>query len=328
MLRQLVVARLEACNHFRVDLVAALARKLEVPGVALLFDLVELHQVRIVAALGARVVRDMGVLDREDRIIERAVPQIVHLEFLLRLGNLAILRVDGTAVEDKDEVHHLLGLDRFAEVHQLLHAELLGFAKLAVKHLFLVFREFHGHVVMVILFRRIAFPISLAALGSQIRIRPCPWLRRFNSGLHLARDRDRGLLPYLRRVDLHPVAGLDGSDRVLVQAVDGGDSTGNGSADVDIVDFLADDGRRAVMRLRTLVVQADGAGGGAHHRGIDHDLANDAFALEVGPGHQDDAVLVADVVERPPHPLAVHRCFAGGLSFRTGRCRSTRSSVP
>ena len=36
-------------------------------------------------------------------------------------------------------------------------------------------------------------------------------------------------------------------DRVLVQAVDGGDFTGNGSADVDIVDFLADDGCRAVM---------------------------------------------------------------------------------
>ena len=44
MLRQLVVARLEACNHFRVDLEAALARKLEVPGIALLFDLVELRQ--------------------------------------------------------------------------------------------------------------------------------------------------------------------------------------------------------------------------------------------------------------------------------------------
>ena len=29
--------------------------------------------------------------------------------------------------------------------------------------------------------------------------------------------------------------------------IDGGDSTGNGSTDVDIVDFLADDGRRAVM---------------------------------------------------------------------------------
>ena len=144
MLRQLVVARLEACNHFRVDLVAALARKLEVPGIALLFDLVELHQVRIVAALGARVVRDMGVLHREDRIVERAVSQIVHLEFLLRLGNLAILRVDGTAVEDEDEVHHFLGLDRFAEVHQLLHAELLGLATLAVKHLLLVFREFHS----------------------------------------------------------------------------------------------------------------------------------------------------------------------------------------
>src|SRR5688572_114409 len=31
----------------------------------------------------------------------------------------------------------------------------------------------------------------------------------------LARDRDRGLLAYLRRVDFYPVAGLDGLDRVL-----------------------------------------------------------------------------------------------------------------
>src|SRR4249919_3541258 len=67
------------------------------------------------------------------------------------------------------------------------------------------------------------------------------------SGLFLARDRDRGLLAHLRRVDLHPVAGLDGRDRILVQAVHGGDPTGNGSADVDVVDLLADDGRRAVM---------------------------------------------------------------------------------
>src|SRR5580765_7695117 len=63
----------------------------------------------------------------------------------------------------------------------------------------------------------------------------------------LARDRDRGLLAYLRRVDFNPVAHLDGRDRVLVQAVHGGDSTGNGSADVDGVDLLADDGCRAVM---------------------------------------------------------------------------------
>ena len=145
MLRELVAARLEACNHFVVDLEAALARKLEVPRVALLFDLVELHQVRIVSGLGARFVCDVGVLHREDRIVERAVSQIVHLEFLLRLGILAILRVDGTAVEDKDEVHHFLGLDRFAEVRQLLHAELLGFAMLTVEHLLLVFREFHCH---------------------------------------------------------------------------------------------------------------------------------------------------------------------------------------
>src|SRR5580765_6660259 len=67
------------------------------------------------------------------------------------------------------------------------------------------------------------------------------------SGLFLARDRDRGLLADLRRVDLDPVAGLDGCDRVLVQAVHSGDTAGNGSADVDVVDLLADDGRRAVM---------------------------------------------------------------------------------
>ncbi len=164
MLLQLVVARLEVCNHFLIDFVAALARKLEVPGVALLFDLVELRQVRIVSALGARFVRDMGVLHREDRIVERTVSQIVHLEFLLRLGMLAILRIDGTAVEDKDEVHHFLGIDRFAEVHQLLHAELLGFAKLAVKHLLLVFREFHCHV----------YPLSMIAfLMSLQRTTPC-----------------------------------------------------------------------------------------------------------------------------------------------------------
>jgi hypothetical protein len=66
------------------------------------------------------------------------------------------------------------------------------------------------------------------------------------------------------------------------------------------------------------VVQADGAGGGARHRGIDHDLANDAFSLDVGAGHKNDAVLVADVVERPPHALAVYHRFAGGLSFRPG----------
>ena len=162
----------------------------------------------------------MGVLHREDRIVERAVSQVIHLEFLLRLGLLAIVRVNGTAVEDEDEIHHFLGLDRFAEVHQLLHAELLGVATLAVEHLLLVCREFHGHG-------------DLPSMD---------W-----NGLLLARDRDRGLLAYLRRVDFHPVAGLDGRDRVLVQGIDGGDSTGNGSTDVDIVDFLADDGRRAVM---------------------------------------------------------------------------------
>ena len=88
--------------------------------------LVELEQVRIVPGLGTRFVSDVSVLDREDRIVERAVSQIVHLEFLLCLGSLAVLRVDRTAVEDEDEVHHFLGLDRFAKVHQLLHGELLA----------------------------------------------------------------------------------------------------------------------------------------------------------------------------------------------------------
>src|SRR6186713_331275 len=54
--------------------------------------------------------------------------------------------------------------------------------------------------------------------------------------LLLARDRYGGLLAYLRRIDFHPVAGLDRGDRVLVQGVDGRDATGNGAADVDIVD--------------------------------------------------------------------------------------------
>src|SRR6187399_629210 len=56
-------------------------------------------------------------------------------------------------------------------------------------------------IAIVIFLSMIAFPMS--------------------TGLLLARDRDRGLLAYLRRVDLQPVAGLDGRDRVLVQAVDG-----------------------------------------------------------------------------------------------------------
>src|SRR6478735_4498369 len=123
--------------------------------------------------------------------------------------------------------------------------------------------------------------------------------------LRLARDRDGGLLADLRRVDFDPVAGLDRRDRVLVQAVDGGDSTGDGSTDVDVVDFLADDGCWAMMGLRALVVQADGTGGGAHHSRIDHDLVDHALALDVGPGHQDDSILVAHVVESPPHPLAI-----------------------
>ena len=73
MLRELVAARLEVCHHLQVDLEAALARQLEVPRVALLFDLVELHQVRIVSGLGAGFVGDVGVLHLENRIVERAV---------------------------------------------------------------------------------------------------------------------------------------------------------------------------------------------------------------------------------------------------------------
>ena len=57
---------------------------------------------------------------------------------------------------------------------------------------------------------------------------------------------------------------------------------------------------------------------------IDHDLADYAHALDVGAWHEDVAVLIADVVERPPHPLAAHQRFADRLSLPTGRCRSTQ----
>src|SRR5688572_8464173 len=66
-------------------------------------------------------------------------------------------------------------------------------------------------------------------------------------GRCLARDCGRGVVAHVRRVDLHPVAGLDGRDGVLVQAVHGGDFAGNGAADVDRVDFVGDDGDRAVI---------------------------------------------------------------------------------
>ena len=86
---------------------------------------------------------DVGVLHREDRIVERAVSQVVFIELLQSLRLHAVLHVDGTAVEREDEVHHFRGLDRFAEVQKLVHAELLGFAMLAVQHFLLVRREFH-----------------------------------------------------------------------------------------------------------------------------------------------------------------------------------------
>src|SRR5512135_281626 len=59
--------------------------------------------------------------------------------------------------------------------------------------------------------------------------------------LILAGNGDGGLLADLGRVDLNPVAGLDGRDRVLVQFVHGRDFAGNGAADVDPVDLLADE---------------------------------------------------------------------------------------
>jgi len=104
----------------------------------------------------------------------------------------------------------------------------------------------------------------------------------------------------------------------LSQAVHGGDLAGNGAADVDPVDLLADDTCRAVMRLLALEEQADGAHGGAEHRRIDHDLARHDLALDVGALHQDLAVLVADVVERPAHPLAIHQGLPRRLAFRSG----------
>src|SRR5271165_1773960 len=74
-----------------------------------------------------------------------------------------------------------------------------------------------------------------------------------------AGNRDGGLLADFGCVDLNPVAGLDGRDRILVEAVHGRDFTGNRSADVDVVDLLADDAGGAVMGLLALEVQADGA---------------------------------------------------------------------
>src|SRR5512135_1439602 len=63
----------------------------------------------------------------------------------------------------------------------------------------------------------------------------------------LASDRDSGLLTDLGRVDLNPVAGLDGRDRVLVQFVHGGNFTGYGAVDINKVDLLANEACGAVV---------------------------------------------------------------------------------
>ena len=139
MLQQLVVPRLEIVVHLDVDLEAALARNLEVPRVALLVDLVELHEVRIVSAHAAGFVVNVRILHREDRIIEPAVSQVVGAEFLQCFRISGVLRPDGTPAKDEGEVHHFRGLDRLAEVHEFVHAEFLGFAMLAVKHVLLAF---------------------------------------------------------------------------------------------------------------------------------------------------------------------------------------------
>src|SRR5512144_2630704 len=55
--------------------------------------------------------------------------------------------------------------------------------------------------------------------------------------LVLASDRDGGLVADLGCVDLDPVAGLDGRDRVQIQLVNGRDLSGNGAVDIDVVDL-------------------------------------------------------------------------------------------
>src|SRR5512137_2685439 len=133
--------------------------------------------------------------------------------------------------------------------------------------------------------------------------------------LLLAGNGDSGLLTDLGRVDLNPVAGLDGRDRVLVQLVHGGNFTGYGAVDVDPVDRLADEACGAVVGNLAFVVEAKGSAGGAGRRGIDEDLASHDLAFGVGAWSHNHAVLVADVVERPSNPLAIHQSFAGRLPF-------------
>ena len=38
-------------------------------------------------------------------------------------------RVDGAQVEDKGNIHHFLGLDRFAEIRQLVHASVVNLSR-------------------------------------------------------------------------------------------------------------------------------------------------------------------------------------------------------
>ncbi len=159
VLQQLVVTRLEIREHLVVDLEAALARDLEIPGVALLVDLVELHEVRIVPAHGPCLVGDVRVLHREDRIIEPAVSEVVGAEFLQCFRISGVLRPDGTSAKDEGEVHHFRGFDRLGEVQDFVHTELLGLALLAIKHLLLAFCEFHFHDLFPI--KQLVFAILL-----------------------------------------------------------------------------------------------------------------------------------------------------------------------
>src|SRR5512139_1578004 len=144
-----------------------------------------------------------------------------------------------------------------------------------------------------------------------------PFQSRWN-GLPLGGNGDGGLLADFGCVDLDPVPGLDGRDRILVQFVDGGNFTGNGAVDVDPVDLLADEACGAMVGHLALVVQAEGAAGGAGRRGIDEDLAGHDLAFGVGAWRHNHAVLVADVVERPPNPLAIDQRFARRFSFGAG----------
>src|SRR5512136_2698289 len=112
-------------------------------------------------------------------------------------------------------------------------------------------------------------------------------------GLPLAGNCDGGLLADLGGVDLDPVAGLDGRDRILVQFVHGGNLTGNGAVDVDKVNLPADEACGAMMGHLALVVKAEGPAGGAGRRGIDEDLAGHDLALCVGAWGHDHAVLIA-----------------------------------